>query len=82
VITDPQAKADLLAEFTRRMARQGADAQPARQPPGPRSQLLTAASKTTITRFTLEPALDRQAAPGDQDPETTRPGTSARPHQD
>jgi hypothetical protein len=31
-----------------------------------RSQLLTAASKTTITRFTVEPALDRQAVPGCQ----------------
>jgi hypothetical protein len=47
-----------------------------------RSQLLTAASKTTITRFTVEPALDRQAVPGDQDQATTRPGTSARLRQD
>jgi hypothetical protein len=47
-----------------------------------RSQLLTAASKTTITGFTLITRLDRQAAPGDQDQTSTRPRTSARPHQD
>jgi len=67
VISDPQAKADLLAEFTRRKgarAARGLMLGLPRNRQASRSELLTAAPKTTITRFTLEPAPDRQAGPG------------------
>jgi len=88
VISDPQAKADLLAEFTRRKgarAARGLMLGLPRNRQASRSELLTAAPKTTITRFTLEPAPDRQAGPGALGRSglaTTRPGTSAGPHQD
>jgi hypothetical protein len=65
VISDSQAKADLLAEFTRRNGARAARGLMLGLPsnrPASRSELLTAASKTTITRFTLEPGqVDRAA---------------------
>ena len=62
VISNPEAKADLLAEFTRRNGARAARGLMLGLPgnrAASRSELITAASKTTITRFTLITSPDR-----------------------
>jgi hypothetical protein len=88
VISDQEAKADLLAEFARRKGASAARGLmlglPGNRLPA-RSDLLAAASKTTITRFTLITSPDRQTgspAPGRSGPRGrgAMPDTSTANH--
>jgi hypothetical protein len=82
VTTDPQAKADLLAEFTRRTGRQRADARPARQPPGPPQPATHRGVQHDHHPVHPGTSPGSAGSPGRSGPGDNQAGHIRRPHQD